>query len=152
MEEQEYIFRKLEREDRDRIRELFVSVFTAPPWNDNWSDRQQLDRYLEDLTGQSNSLAFGLFDGEELVGVSMGSIKHWWSGTEYCIEELCVKTCRQGQGLGTFFLKKIRSHIAGMGLKHIFLQTERTVPAYEFYLKNGFKELKDNVSLAGKTE
>ena len=152
MEEQEYIFRKLGREDRDRIRELFVSVFTAPLWNDDWSDRQQLDRYLEDLTGQSSSLAFGLFDGEELVGVSMGSIKHWWSGTEYCIEELCVKTCRQRQGLGTFFLKKIRSHIAGMGLKHLFLQTERTVPAYEFYLKNGFKELKDHVSLAGKTE
>lgn len=39
MEEQEYIFRKLEREDRERIRELFVSVFTAPPWNDDWSDR-----------------------------------------------------------------------------------------------------------------
>ena len=31
--------------------------------------------YLSDLVGQSNSLAYGLFEDEKLIGVSMGQFK-----------------------------------------------------------------------------
>ena len=35
-----------------------------------------------------------------------------------------------------------------ISLVQIFLQTENNVPAYSFYLKNGFHELKEHVSFA----
>ena len=128
------------------IKELFVGVFTIEPWNDDWSNQEQLDLYLLDLVGQSNSLTYGLFEAEELIGVSMGRIRHWYAGTEYYIDELCVRTEKQGNGIGTYFVNEIEKAIKEIGLVQIFLQTESSVPAYGFYQKNGFLELKEHVS------
>lgn len=41
------------------------------------------------------------------------------------------------------FLEEIENAMAEMGLVQIFLQTENTAPAYHFYLKHGFSELKN---------
>lgn len=30
----------------NEIKELFKSVFTAPPWNEDWSDERQLDEFF----------------------------------------------------------------------------------------------------------
>ncbi|MBR3646653.1 MAG: GNAT family N-acetyltransferase [Lachnospiraceae bacterium] len=141
-----YCFRRIGMDEIDKIKELFTSVFTVEPWNDDWSDQDQLDLYLFDLVGQSNSLTFGLYEENKLIGVSMGHIKHWFSGTEYCIDELCIRKENQGNGLGTLLLSKIEESIRKMGLVHLFLQTEKTVPAYRFYQKNGYTELDEHVS------
>ena len=49
------------------------------------------------------------------------------------IDELCIRTDRQGAGAGTFFLAEIEKTIKELGLKQIFLQIEAHAPAYEFY-------------------
>ena len=148
MEKQAYTFRKIGTPEFLQIKELFTSVFTRDPWNDDWSDERQLNLYLMDLIAQSNSLTYGLYDEDILIGLSMGRIKHWYSGTEYCIDEFCVRTDRQQNGIGTYFLGEIQNHMQELGLVHIYLQTESDVPAYAFYQKNGFCELKTSVSFA----
>ena len=142
------ILKQLSIDDKEAIKDLFISVFTGEPWNDDWSDSKQLDQYLEDLCGQGYSLAFGLYDDGELIGLSMGYIKHWYTGTEYIINELCIKTDRQGSGAGSFFLTQIEKAIKEMGLKQIFLLTDRDVPAYHFYKKNGYAEVRSLVPFA----
>ena len=141
-----YHFKRIGMNEKEMIKELFTSVFTIEPWNDDWSNQEQLDLYLSDLVGQSNSLTFGLFEAGELIGVSMGRIRHWYSGTEYYIDELCVRTDKQGNGIGTYFVNEIEKAIKEIGLVQIFLQTESSVPAYGFYQKNGFLELKEHVT------
>lgn len=79
---------------------------------------------------------------------SKGDIRHWYNGTEYYIDEFCVCRDKQGLGIGTEFLKAVEQHIITRGMTQIFLQTERTVPAYHFYKKNGFMELEGHVSFA----
>ena len=144
-----YTLKRLGPEDREEIKKVFVSVFTKEPWCDDWSDREQLDLYIRDLTCQGYSLAYGLYDDTgELIGISLGYIKHWYSGTEYIINELCIKTDRQGAGAGTFFIREIEKAIRAIGLKQIFLLTDSNVPAYAFYRKNGFVELKTNVAFS----
>ena len=144
--------RRLDIKDTEQIKKLFFSVFTAEPWNDDWSDEEQLNAYINDLTGQGSSLTFGLYDNGELIGASLGSIRHWYRGTEYCIDEFFIKTDLQGQGAGTFFLGQLEAAMKEMGLVQIFLQTERNVPAYNFYKKNGFFELEDHVSFFKRVE
>ena len=78
----------------------------------------------------------------------MGDIKHWFRGTEYLINELCIKTDRQGTGAGTFFLTEIEKAVKKMGIKQIFLLTGRDVPAYNFYKKNGYVEESNTVPLS----
>ena len=130
--------KKLSIRDKEIITDMFISVFTKEPWNDDWSDKNQLDMYINDLVGQNYSLTYGLFDDDELIGIALGYVKHWYSGTEYIINELCIKTERQGAGAGTFFLTEIEKAIKKLGIKQIFLLTDSNVPAFKFYKKNGF--------------
>lgn len=139
--------RKLNIDDINEIKRLFFDIFTNEPWNDDWSDEAQLHEYITDLIGNRNSLSLGLYDGDDLIGLSLGSIMHWYTGTEYYIFEFCVKTEMQGKGIGTDFLKQVEEYAKSKDITHIFLQTERNVPAFEFYHKNGFTELEGHVSL-----
>ena len=143
-----YNFRQLGLDDMESVKALFKSVFTAEPWNDDWSDDEQLTLYLGELCGQTNSLCFGLFEENELIGLSIGEVKHWYSGTEYKIEELCIRRDKQGKGAGSFFLGEIEKEVKARGVKTIYLQTGNDVPAYEFYKKMGFEEEKNNVFFA----
>ena len=72
---------------------------------------------------------------------------HWYMGTNYDIIELGIKPEGQGRGLGTEFLRMIEEYIHANGISCIFLQTERNMPAYDFYRKNGFDLLDGHVSL-----
>ena len=143
-----YTLKRLSLENKEEIKKVFTGVFTKAPWYDDWSDKEQLDLYICDLIGQSYSLTYGLYDEGELIGISLGYIKHWYSGTEYIINELCIKTEKQGSGAGTFFIHEIEKAIKTLGLKQIFLLTDSNVPAYEFYKKNGFVECETNVAFA----
>lgn len=141
------ILKKLSVENKDEIASFFKGVFMREPWNDDWSDEKQLNQYILDLIGNPNSLIFGFFeDDHELVGLAMGCIRHWYEGTEYEVAEFCISAERQGQGIGTEFIKSIAEYIRKEGICRIFLQTERGVPAYEFYKKQGFVEMSDHVS------
>lgn len=141
------ILKELSIEYIEEIKQLFVEVFTNEPWNDDWSDPKQLHEYLIDLIDNRNSMTFGLYEDDYLIGLSMGSILHFHNGTEYYIFEFCIKEEKQGKGIGTQFLKKFEDIIKEKQVSIIFLQTERTVPAYGFYKKNGFVELNDHISL-----
>ncbi|MCI8602218.1 MAG: GNAT family N-acetyltransferase [Oscillospiraceae bacterium] len=146
----EYYLRQLDETASNKVEALFVHVFEQAPWHDDWSDKTQLKCYIHDLMGQNNSLTFGLYEGKELVGLSMGRVKHWYTGTEYCIDELCICTEKQSQGLGALFIREIEQACKAQGFTHLFLLTENDVPAYEFYKKQGFYELETNVAFAKK--
>ena len=132
----------------EEIKQLFVSVFTKEPWNDDWSDETQLNTYMRELIDNNNSLVLGFYDEEKLMGLAMGRIKHWYTGTEFYIDELCIKTEEQGKGLGTRFIEEMEAYLLSIGIVQLFLLTERTAPAYAFYKKNGFYELTGNVAFA----
>lgn len=140
--------RELGMDNIEEIKNFFAEVFTKEPWNDDWSNQEQLHAYITDLIGNRNSLTLGLFEDNTMVGLTMGNIKHWYSGTEYYIDELCIKREEQGRGLGTKLLKAVEEYIKAKGMTHIFLQTEEDMPAYNFYRKKGFTELKGHVSFA----
>lgn len=142
--------KRLEIQDIEIIKAFFAGVFTKEPWNDDWSDENQLDSYIVDLIGNPNSLTFGFYCDQTLVGLAMGNMKHWYTGTEYCIDEFCIQTERQRAGLGKLFLEAVEAYLLKREIHMIFLQTDRDVPAYSFYLKNGFIDLADHVALVKK--
>ncbi len=141
-----YELRLLQEEHLELMKEFFKDIFTREPWNEDWSDEEQLTAYIRDIACCFNSISYGYFENETLVALSIGCKRHWWGGTEYFINEFCVKTVLQGKGIGTRFLAEIEAEISRFGMSQIYLQTERIVPAYHFYKKAGFTELEDHVS------
>lgn len=137
---------RLTIDDKEQIKSLFRSVFMNEPWNDDWSNEEQLDNYMVDIIGNRNSLSLGLMENGRFIGMTLGHIKHWYSGTEYYIEELFVKTELQGNGIGSQFVELIEKYLRDLDIHRIFLQTENEMPAYSFYKNRKFNELKGHVS------
>ncbi|MCR4652681.1 MAG: GNAT family N-acetyltransferase [Eubacterium sp.] len=127
--------------------DLYKSAFYGKPWNDDWSDREQLMEYVREKSGGLHALNYGLIIDRKLVAISLGQITHWWEGTNYVLDELCVSPDCQGTGIGTRFMELIEADLKTRDVKGIFLQTDSDKPAYRFYQKNGFKDLSRHVSL-----
>ena len=134
--------------DKEMIKELYVSVFSDEPWNQDFSDTEQLDLLMNDYIGQNNSLSYGLFEDDELIGISLGRTLHCSSGTQYSIDEFCIRSDRQRRGFGSRFLDMIEEKIRKSDMVCIFLLTRRDFPAIEFYRNNYFFEFDEIVSLA----
>lgn len=120
-------------QDFNDIKDLFIDVFTKNPWNDDWSNENQLNAYLMDLMGQQNSLTFGLYKEEQLIGFSLGRVKHWYEGTEYYIDELCISTTLQKKGYGTKFIELLEMELYKRDIQH-FLFINRCRCACLFFL------------------
>lgn len=73
--------------------------------------------------------------------------KPWMKGIEYYIDQFCVAHSLQRQEIGSLFLAEIQRYLDHNNMNGILLNTEKSFPAYEFYLKNGFRELDGLVCL-----
>ncbi len=133
-----------------QMAELYKKAFAGEPWNDNWSNADQLAEYVKEISSSFHSLNYGLLVNGRLVALSIGMIRHWWEGTNYNIEEFCVSPDIQGKGTGSRFMKMIEEDIKKQGLSGIFLQTDNDKPSYKFYQKNGFNVLDSHVSFYKK--
>ena len=130
-----------------QMAQLYKAAFQGEPWNDNWSDTEQLNEYIKEISCGYRALNYGLFINGELKALSIGMIRHWWEGTNYNIEVFCVAPEMHGQGVGSRFMSMIETDVRSRGLCGIFLQTDNDKPSYGFYHKNGFFDLDAHVSL-----
>lgn len=137
--------RKLNRDNIEEIKFIIEEAFSREPWNDDWSDALQFHLYILDLIDNKNSLSIGLYDNGDLVGVSLGRIKHWYTGTEYWIDDLAILPKAQGHGCGSEFIDLIEDFIKKQGIVGIVLFTEKDIPAYGLYVKKQFDEKKERV-------
>ena len=128
------------------IAEMYRNAFAGEPWNDDWSDATQLTEYIRDVSCYFQGLNYGLLIDGKLSAVALGTIRHWWEGTNYNLEELCVSKELQGHGIGSRFMRLIEEDVKSIGLAGIFLQTDNDMPSYKFYKKNGYHELNEHVS------
>jgi aminoglycoside 6'-N-acetyltransferase I len=140
----------LKTSDYEEMKMLFLDVFSNEPWFDKWN-QEQLDLYMKDLTENHNSLSLALFDvKEKLIGCSLGYIFNWWEGREYFIKEFFISREIQSQGAGSTFLTLLNDRLRVENVQHITLATEKNVPAYHFYQKNGFSVLENSAFLVKK--
>lgn len=138
--------RKINIANIEEIKYVIKETFSKEPWNDDWNDEKQFHSYILDLIDNKNSLSLGLYDeNNHLIGVSLGRIKHWYTGTEYWIDDLAIHPKTQRCGCGSKFIDMIEEYIKELGIIGIVLFTEKCIPAYNFYVKKSFIEKKERV-------
>lgn len=128
----------------EAIKKLMLDIFSVDPWNDAWTD-EQLHTYISELIGNKNSLSYGLYKNEMLIGMALGKKKSWYEGTEYWIDEFGILPEMQQSGIGSEFIKAIEQDLKRKGISHIVLLTQKDIPAFRFYKKNGFEEKEETV-------
>lgn len=47
---------KLDKSDLSAVADLYRKAFMGEPWNDDWSDRSQLEEYIKDVSGDFQGL------------------------------------------------------------------------------------------------
>jgi GNAT superfamily N-acetyltransferase len=115
---------------------LYVDVFNAEPWNDAWTvDTAQ--KRLSDMLATPG--AFGLVvRPHDPVAVLIGYSEQWYDGTHFYLKEMYVASRHQGTGIGTRLIRRLEHVLRQQGVDRVYLLTERSGPAADFYARLGF--------------
>ena len=106
--------RELNMSDIESVKRLMIDIFSVEPWTDVWTD-DKLHTYIRELMGNENSLSFGVYQDEVLIGIALGRLKSWYEGTEYWIDEFGILPNMQQAGIGSGFMKSIEEKAAEKG-------------------------------------
>lgn len=139
--------KQLEKTDIKEVTELYISVFSKEPWNDEYESFVEVEKFIENFMTSEAYVNFIALENDEVVGLCLGMKKPWIKGLEYYINDFCIKSERQGSGIGSEFLAEIENEIALLGMDGLILNTEKSFDSAKFYLKNGFKQLSDLIVL-----
>jgi len=127
---------------------LYVAAFTAPPLNFDFITHENARRYLRDIAHTPGFLGFVYVLDGTIAAFCFGAIDNYFHGVQYEIKELAVAPALHGHGIGSAIMTAIETELAGRSVEGIYLQTSRAIPAYQFYLANGFDDVPNNVSMA----
>ncbi|SDT07944.1 GNAT family N-acetyltransferase [Actinopolymorpha singaporensis] len=125
----------------DAAARLFVSVFNAEPWNDRWSEASVRAR-LADVVATPGFVGVALQAGQDLHGFAIGHTEQWFTGRHFLLQEMCVRTDLQRQGVGAALLDALEARL--VDVEQIYLLTEqdgaaRRGAAQRFYERCGFR-------------
>ena len=132
--------KRFSEQDLARCTELFIEVFNGEPWNDGWTFAKA-KKYLLDFYQTPGFIGVFAVENGEILGFIFGVNRVWWSGDEFFINEMCVKTQCQNKGIGEVMLNYVIKELQSRNISSITLLTDRGIPAEDFYRKHGFEEI-----------
>lgn len=150
-DKQEHALLRITDFDKTRLREsadLFINAFSKPPWNDRFESEDPVMDFFRAFIDLPNFKGYRLTDDcGRIVGLSIGFIKPWLKDGElrheYFLDQYCISPALQGKGLGTCFMKEIEERLKRENIRDILLNTGLASPAYRFYRKMGFRDMKE---------
>ena len=130
---------KYNKQYLNEIITLYIEVFSKEPWNDKWTS-ENCRTYLLEYINNPVFIVYLLLDNDIIIGCCFGHLKSWYTGKEFYIDEMFVKTEIQNQGLGTKLLNYVENDLRNHDIQRFTLLTMNNSPADKFYMKYGFKE------------
>ena len=94
---------KLQPIESGHLREctnLFVSVFSNPPWNETWKQEIALRR-LKDCYNTPGSYGIVAVTEDKVCGFAIGYAEAWHEYQHFYLKEMCVQSTNQRSGIGT---------------------------------------------------
>ncbi len=133
----------------ERVVEIFLEVFRAPPWNESWTAdeaRQQLNWLIGDERFQG-----WLLVEHDVAGFALGWIEHGLWGREFSLFEMGITGAYQRRGMGTFFLRTLEGELRRDHVTRAHVVTTADRAPLRFYEVNGYRlcaETKKSICLS----
>ncbi len=131
----------------DACVQIFLDVYTGEEFNFDFLTFENVKEYFHSMYKKEDFEGFVYVQNNEIVGVCLGKDTTTFGNRIYEISEICVSNRLRGRGIGKIFMKEIEKILKKQKYLCIQLSTKRTINAYDFYLKNGFSEKEDVVSM-----
>jgi len=145
MENQFIMYRE---EDFEECVRIYKDAFTTPPLDYHFLTKEKAWRYIRDITRTPGFLGFTYWIDGKMAAICFGILDNYFEGTMFEVEEFAVDPIHQRSGIGSTVMNLLETKLAGYNVEAVILQTSRHLPAHGFYLKNGYEELTENVTLA----
>ena len=127
--------------------EIYKEAF-SPVVDSEILSREKVWRYVRDMTLIPNFIGYTCLLENEIVAFCFGKLDNYFEGATYEISEIAVTSKYHRQGIGSKVLNALEKKLAGFNVSAITLNTSRQIPAYDFYLKNGYDEVPEVTTLA----
>ncbi|MDR0272924.1 MAG: GNAT family N-acetyltransferase [Clostridiales bacterium] len=134
-------------EDLETCTKIYVEAFNAPPLCYDFLTIEKAGRYLRDLTRKPGFIGYTYREDEEMIAFIFGILDNYFEGTMFEVDELAVVPHLHRSGVGSAVMHLLETKLAGYGVSAVNLNTSRGLPAFDFYIKNGYEEIPENVTL-----
>ncbi len=131
----------------DACADIFLEVYSSEEFNFDFLTKENIKEYFHSIYSKNDFEGFVYLKNKEIVAVCLGKDSTTFGNRIYEITEICVANKLRGKGIGKTFMKEIERTLKKEKYLCIQLNTKKTIDAYEFYLKNGFTEKDDVVSM-----
>ena len=124
--------------DLELVSQLYVDVFSNPPWNEHWEYNWAYER-LNWVYRSQGFMGFVARNGDRILGAIFGYSAPFQGKKGLIIVEFFVSNDYQNRGIGTRLLKEIELELKSRKYNFISLLTNEDSSAKSFYLKHNFK-------------
>ena len=131
--------REFTEEDVGPAADLFVRVFSLPPWEEEWS-RKKAEGCLQGVVEESGFLGYVMTSGHALLAAALGAMEDSGPAKHFRIAEIFVDPDHQRQGIGEALLEHTALQAQRSGAVRLTAATLVDTPAARFYLKQGFSD------------
>lgn len=133
------IYRDLDETYIEKLAELYVDTYNAPPWNDKWTILLAAKR-LDEMINCRDSYGLVCFDDESnMLGMIVGSRETYYDHSQFYIKDYFVIPSCHGRGIGSALLNEFESRLKVKGITKTYLFTSRTEQTEGFYQKRGYQ-------------
>lgn len=132
------MIREFYKEDIDIAAQLYIEVFAAPPWNEQWQIGWATER-IQTVVDSPGFLGYVYEEEKSIFGAVIARTNSFRGKLELEIVELFVSPPKQSMKIGSNLLTTIEESARQKGYSYSILLTGNRTPAFDFYLKLGYK-------------
>jgi aminoglycoside 6'-N-acetyltransferase I len=124
--------------DLQAISQLYVSVFSNPPWNEDWEFTWAYER-LNWIYQSQGFAGYIALDGTQIFGAIMGHAVPFKGKKGFEIVEFLVAAKYQNQGVGNQLLAQLELNLKQDNYDFTWLLTLKNTDAESFYSKRSYQ-------------
>ena len=135
------IFKKLEEKELEPSINMYIDYYNTVEGN-KYTYSIVLKKFRQFMNLIDNR-CYVLKEEDKILGVVLGYIKTYDDLKTYYLEEIVIEKNHQNQNLGSHLLSLVEEDIKKDDVKGIELLSINDEHHHRFYLKNGFKDVKN---------
>jgi aminoglycoside 6'-N-acetyltransferase I len=125
-------------QDLQVISQLYVSVFSNPPWNEDWEITWAYER-LNWIYQSQGFAGYIALDSKQILGAIMGHFVPFKGEKGFEIVEFLVATNYQNQGIGNKLLAQLELNLQQNNYDFTWLLTAKDSSAESFYCQRNYQ-------------
>ncbi|MBA4233862.1 MAG: hypothetical protein C0465_25150 [Ralstonia sp.] len=137
--------------EADEAADLFIEVFSADPWREDWR-KIDAERRIGELMAIPSMIALAAWRESRLLGFAIGIAEQQSEGKCLIIREFCVSSSERRKGIGLTLLAAIEGRCREEKIELVGLSTQQSSPGFSFYRKQGFSRVDEEVYMIKKIE